>query len=67
MIVRIRVRLITGAFSYFCLLGVFFPNFKGKLPLWAKLGDRGALSIQNFYLRATPTYKPHSRTPACSM
>ena len=44
-----------------------FPNFKGTLTLWAKFGDRGAFSIQKFYLRATPTYKPHSRTPACSM
>ena len=22
-----------------------FPNFKGKLPLWAKLGDRVAFSV----------------------
>ena len=57
----------TKVFSILLQFFANFPNFKGKLYLWAKLGDRGTFFIQKFYLRATHTYKPHSRAPACSM
>ena len=39
----VQVIIHTGIFLIFCVFQKF-PNFQGKLPLWAKLGDRGTFS-----------------------
>ena len=43
-----------------------FPNFKGKLPLWAKLGDRGTFSNWKFIIQSYFGSWSHPRGPTWS-
>ena len=43
--VAMQVRILLWCYDFFPIFRKF-PNFKGKLPLWAKLGDRGTFSNQ---------------------
>ena len=52
----------SGIMNFFAIFANF-PNFKGKLPLWAKLGDRGTILILKSILQTYFESWSHPRSP----
>ena len=46
------VPILLRWFHFFFVYYEKFPNVKVKLPLWAKLGDRGTFSIVKFIIQS---------------
>ena len=51
-----------GVFNFFAIFRKF-PNFEGKLPLWARLGDRGTIFILKWILQTYSESLSHPRSP----